>query len=133
MFFKKNIFIILILSDVLVNDSVESSACNVDSNSNTANEMSCALDGSQDILGSEDILEALNSSDVESPVHFELDNIEIEYLSNLQIVTNEPKPLTTSIRCSAHTLQLCIEDALKTRLTNSIISKARLVILIYNV
>lgn len=95
--------------------------------------MNCALDASQDILGSEEILEALNSLDFESPIHFELDNIEIEYLSNLQIVNNEPKPLTTSIRCSAHTLQLCIEDALKTQLTNFIISKVRLVILIYNV
>lgn len=52
----------------------------------------------------------------------------MEFLTDIHIVVNEPKPVTVSIRCSAHTLQLCIEDALKTRNSSLIISKARSVI-----
>ncbi|CAI6375567.1 unnamed protein product [Macrosiphum euphorbiae] len=74
----------------------------------------------------EEINGLLGELDTETTIdHLQLENIEMEFLTDIHIVVNEPKPVTVSIRCSAHTLQLCIEDALKTRNSSLIISKAR--------
>lgn len=73
----------------------------------------------------EEINSLLGELDTETTIdHLQLENIEMEFLTDIHIVDNEPKPVTVSIRCSAHTLQLCIEDALKTRNSSLIIFKA---------
>lgn len=43
----------------------------------------------------------------------------------------EPTVLTQIVRCSAHTLQLCIIDGLKCMAVQNIIEKSRKVILVY--
>eukprot|EP00102_Acyrthosiphon_pisum_P019235 XP_016656445.1 PREDICTED: uncharacterized protein LOC107882526 [Acyrthosiphon pisum] len=84
----------------------------------------------QTSLDPEEINGLLRELDTEKTIidHLQLENIEMEFLTDVHIVDNEPKPVTVSIRCSAHALQLCIEDGLKTRNSSLIISKARLAV-----
>lgn len=46
------------------------------------------------------------------------------------IVTNEQMPLTQCIRCSAHTLQLCVDNGLKLQANMNILTKVRKVVFI---
>lgn len=38
---------------------------------------------------------------------------------------NQMKPVTTLLRCAAHSLQLCVEDTFKTDAVRLIVTKAR--------
>lgn len=51
-------------------------------------------------------------------------NDEIEEFESNVIQAIEPEPLT-KVRCSAHTLNLCIEDGLKIRLLQNLIGRIR--------
>jgi len=52
-------------------------------------------------------------------------NDEIEEFESNVIQAIEPEPLTKKVRCSAHTLNLCIEDGLKIRLLQNLIGRIR--------
>lgn len=60
--------------------------------------------------------------------------IYILYLDNLQeiiVAAMEPKSITSCIRCSVHTLQLCVLGGIKSAAISNCIPKAREVILKY--
>jgi len=51
-------------------------------------------------LGPEEINGLLGELDTETTIdHLQLENIEMEFLTDIHIVDNEPKPVTVSIRC----------------------------------
>jgi len=60
----------------------------------------------------------------EAEMNLDADNLEHEIASVLNPYY-EPLPLTQCIRCSAHTLQLCIENGLQQPVNLNIITKAR--------
>lgn len=60
----------------------------------------------------------------EPEVNLDADNLEHEITTVLNPYY-EPLPLTQCIRCSAHTLQLCIENGLQQPANLNIITKAR--------
>jgi len=55
-------------------------------------------------------------------------DVDDEIMQENIIAAIEPKSITTFIRCSVHTLQLCINDGLKTAAIASCIIQARKVI-----
>ena len=52
---------------------------------------------------------------------------EIEEFESNVVQAIEPEPLTKKVRCSAHTLNLCIEDGLKIRSLLNVIGHIRIV------
>jgi len=62
----------------------------------------------------------------EAEMNLDADNLEHEIATVLNPYSyNEPLPLTQCIRCSAHTLQLCIENGLQQPVNLNIMKKAR--------
>lgn len=59
---------------------------------------------------------------------FSADDLQNEIVAAMSY--NEQAPLTQCVRCSAHTLQLCIENGLKVEVIKSLLTKARKVIYI---
>jgi len=59
---------------------------------------------------------------------FSADDLQNEIVAAMSY--NEQDPLTQCVRCSAHTLQLCIENGLKVEIIKSLLTKARKVIYI---
>jgi len=59
---------------------------------------------------------------------FSADDLQNEIVATMSC--NEQDPLTQCVRCSAHTLQLCIDNGLKVEVIKKLLTKARKVIYI---
>jgi len=79
-----------------------------------------------DLIGNEleEAIDEENGSEIEADtVDFSNEIINIE--NELNMYTDNKPNLTTSIRCSAHTLQLCVLSSLKTQTIQNQINRAR--------
>ncbi|CAI6373937.1 unnamed protein product [Macrosiphum euphorbiae] len=90
---------------------------------------SITSDNAANILKMTDIIDDPENDSTENDDNFIMaPTNEIEEFESNVVQAIEPEPLTKKVRCSAHTLNLCIEDGLKIRSLLNVIGRIRTVV-----